>query len=269
MDNWLRKNGYRSVSLPHKADVVILIANRVTSYEEIDRAKENGAFILHRLDEHFEENEAGFRKEKHDQIVHLNKLADLTIFQSQFVFENVYPYIKPTHYRVILNGADPEQFCPSALPGKYIGNVVWGIGEKKRMDLLHSFILEHQDLEFCLAGNHRKYSYDFELPNVRIINSLNRRQMVKYYTSLKMLYFPSENDPCPNTAVEAVMSGVPVCFNPLGGTKEIVKDCGETIDRFDYLLDNLDEYRERCLKRQDLSFDNVAKKYLEPILENA
>ena len=264
MVGWLKKSGYLRVSSPHNADIIILIANR-GNYEEIEKAKEKGAFILHRLDEHFEDNEIGVRKEKHEQIVRLNKLADLTIFQSKFVFENVYPYIKPRHYRIVLNGSDPKQFYPSGVPGKYVGNVVWGMGEKKRMDLLYRFIQEHPEIEFCLAGNHYKYPYNFRLPNVRVLNSLNRKQMARYYRSLKMLYFPSENDPCPNTAVEAIMSGVPVCFNPLGGTKEIVSNCGVPLDRVEYLLDNLNEFRARCLKRRDLFFDSVAKKYLEPL----
>ena len=264
MVGWLKVNGYLRGSSPHNADIIILIANR-GNYEEIKKAKEKGTFVLHRLDEHFEDNETGVRKEKHEQIVRLNKLADLTIFQSRFVFENVYPYVKPRHYRIVLNGSDPKLFYPSGVPGKYVGNVVWGMGKKKRIDMLYKFILEHPEIEFCLAGNHDKYPYNFMLPNVRVHSRLNRKQMAEYYRSLKMLYFPSENDPCPNTAVEAIMSGVPVCFNPLGGTKEIVNSCGVSLDRVEYLLDNLDEFRARCLKRRDLHFDSVAKKYLEPL----
>ena len=90
--------------------------------------------------------------------------------------------------------------------------------------------------------------------------------MAKYYRKLKMQYFPSENDPCPNNTVEAIMSGVPVCYISVGGTKEIVRDCGETLDRVAYLLERLDDYRARCLKRQDLYFDAVAEKYLEPLM---
>ena len=79
---------------------------------------------------------------------------------------------------------------------------------------------------------------------------------------LKMLYLPSEKDPCPNTAVEAIKCGVPVCYNSDGGTKEIVRDCGVPLESFDLLFQNLAQYRNKCLSREDLDFDKVAQKYM-------
>jgi glycosyltransferase involved in cell wall biosynthesis len=79
---------------------------------------------------------------------------------------------------------------------------------------------------------------------------------------MKCLYFPSENDPCPNTVVEAMLSGVPVCHNPKGGTVELVKDCGAPLDEFDDMLSKLDVLRRRCLMRTDLSFADTARKYI-------
>ena len=80
---------------------------------------------------------------------------------------------------------------------------------------------------------------------------------------MKCLFFPSERDPCPNTVVEAILSGIPVCYNIQGGTKEIVKDCGLPLEQFDDLLEQCSSFHEKCAKRQDLYFDSVAEKYLE------
>jgi glycosyltransferase involved in cell wall biosynthesis len=79
---------------------------------------------------------------------------------------------------------------------------------------------------------------------------------------MKVLYFPSELDPCPNTVIEAIMCGVPVCYNENGGTKELVKDCGLVLNDFNELLKNISAYREICLARTDLDFDNIAQQYI-------
>ena len=80
---------------------------------------------------------------------------------------------------------------------------------------------------------------------------------------MKCLYFPSERDPCPNTVVEAIISGIPVCYHKNGGTKEIVRDCGLPLEQFDELLGNLDYFHGRCAVRRDLFFDAVGTKYLD------
>ena len=80
---------------------------------------------------------------------------------------------------------------------------------------------------------------------------------------MKCLFFPSEKDPCPNTVVESILSGIPVCYNIIGGTKEIVRDCGLPLNQFDNLLAKSHTYHEKCAKRQDLYFERVAEKYLE------
>jgi len=80
---------------------------------------------------------------------------------------------------------------------------------------------------------------------------------------MKFLFFPSENDPCPNTVIEAILAGVPVCYNPLGGTKELVKDCGLPLDKLQEMLEGYKALRGKCFSRSDLYFDAVARKYME------
>ena len=79
---------------------------------------------------------------------------------------------------------------------------------------------------------------------------------------MKFIYFPSENDPCPNTVIEALLSGVPVCYNSKGGTVEIVKECGVPLNDFKVMMSNWRHYREKTIKRDDLKFDIVAEQYL-------
>ncbi|EKD27463.1 MAG: hypothetical protein ACD_79C00716G0003 [uncultured bacterium] len=262
--SWLKKNknkfNYEKNIL--KADNAIIIANKI-DIDLLKKSKENGCFIIHRLDEHFEENEDEYRKTKHSEIIKINKLADVTVYQSNFVFENVHPYLKPDKYKIVINGALKEIFHPAKNPGEYIGHVSWGIGEKKRYDILYKFIECNPDFQFLLVGNHNKSGFNFgQLKNTKLISAVKRNQIVKYYHKMKILYFPSENDPCPNTVVEAILSGVPVCYNEIGGTREIVKDCGASLSHFTELIDSYSKYRENCFHRNDLFFENVANQYV-------
>ena len=122
-----------------KANLAIVIADKIEP-DKLRKIK-NNCFIIHRLDEHVENNETGFRKEKHEKIKKLNQLADVTVYQSKFVFENMHPYLgSPSKYEIIYNGGMQDEFYPSESYGKFIGHVTWGVDGKKRLDVLYNII---------------------------------------------------------------------------------------------------------------------------------
>ena len=244
-----------------KADRAVVIAH-LADYKKLAMAKDAGCTIIHRLDEYFKSNEDPVRAAKHQKIIRLNSLADVTVFQSKFVFDNVYPYIKPQRHRIIHNGSDPNIFSPAKKPGKFIWQVSLGVDTKKRLEIVHEFIRKRPDENFLLIGRHKESSYDFNLPNVICTGSIKRKKLPQYYKMMKMLYFPSEKDPCPNTVIEAMLSGVPVCYNQIGGTIELVKNCGEPLEHISRLLENLTQYRRLCFDRKDLYFKKVFERYL-------
>ena len=286
---WANKKGYKIVRRIKKSDLAIIIAH-LADENEIAEAKQKGCYIIHRLDEYFEKNEDEVRRNKHEKIIRLNQYADVTIFQSRFVFNNVYPFIKPKKYCIIHNGGDPEQFYPAKEAGTCIGHVTWGIDTKKRLDLLYEFIKKHPNEQFLLVGRHKESPFDFNLPNVRIIGKVHRKKMPKYFRMMKFLYFPSEKDPCPNTVVESILSGVPVCYNEDGGTAELVTGqayanesdiklnnkterarneeggekmvCGLPLNQADEMMQDLLSFRNNCNARADLHFDRTFEKYI-------
>lgn len=276
--NCAKKKGHKIVKKIYKADAAIIIAH-LAEIDELKTARQNGCKIIHRLDEYFEKPNETYRKNKHQKIIELNKFADVTVYQSRFVFENVHPILQPGSFEIIHNGADTGLFYPAATPGKYIGHVTWGVGEKKRLDLLHRFIEQHPELQFLLIGRHKFSPYDFNFPNVKSIGEVKREKLPAFFHQMKLLYFPSENDPCPNTVIEAILCGVPVSYNPLGGTVELVRGglnsvgsgcgesnedriCGEPLEHVNLMLSNLQLYRDRCLNRSDLHFERVFQRYL-------
>jgi len=262
--NWIRNNSDKYILAKNifKADKAVIIANKV-EVNNVRKAKGKGCFIIHRLDEYFEQNESEYRRGKHQSIIDLNKFADVTVYQSRFVCDNIQPYLQTQRYEIIVNGADRKLFYPASRCGEYIGHVSWSFDQRKRFDLLDELIKKHPEEKFLLIGNHRKTGFAFQrFKNVTMRGVANRNQMRKYYQMMKLLYLPSEKDPCPNTAVEAILCGVPVCYNPESGTKEIVKKCGLPLNGLNQLLDNLESFRDKCILRKDLYFDTVAEKYM-------
>lgn len=287
---WAKKRGHKVVRSCVRADLAIVIAH-LSNERELEKAKRNGCRIIHRLDEYFEKNEDKVRQEKHSKIIRLNGHADLTVFQSWFVQKNVYPHIQPENFVVIHNGGDPEKFSPAKKPGKYIGHVTWGVDTKKRLDLLYEFIRKYPEEQFLLIGRHREAEIDFALPNVKIVGKVRQSKLPKYYRMMKFLYFPSEKDPCPNTVIESILCGVPVCYNKEGGTVELVdgigmsdeiahverveKDetasaenkqedisCGLPLERSEEMTEHFTHYRNNCFSRSDLSFNRVFEQYI-------
>jgi glycosyltransferase involved in cell wall biosynthesis len=246
-----------------RADVAIVIADKI-SEKSLGRAKDNGCFIIHRLDEHVERNEVGYRKMKHGKIRQLNSYANVTVYQSKFVYENMHSYLDfPKNYVIIQNGSDPKQFYPAEKPGEYIGHITWGVEYKKRLDILYDVIDNNMDKKFLLVGNHSKSEYDFSnLTNVICVGPVRYENLLGYLHKMKFLYFPSENDPCPNTVIEALLAGVPVCYNAKGGTVEIVKGCGVSLTDFNKMISDWEYFRKIAINRDDLRFNIVAEKYL-------
>lgn len=264
LTNWAKNKNYQLVSSILDAEIGVVIAHRGVTTDLLRQAKKRNCFILHRIDEHLGALDSPRYKEKHQLIKELNAYSDITVYQSEFVKRTAQPFLKTKHHVVIHNGADPAIFHPSNRPGKDIGHVTWGTDEKKRLDLLYREILARPDDRFRLVGRQRHVhdqAITFRLKNVSLRGEKKRKSIPAEYRKMKVLFFPSENDPCPNTVIEAILSGVPVCYHDSGGTPELVRNCGVPLDRFEYLLDNIEKYRDRCLTRTDLHFDVVMEKY--------
>ena len=261
---WLKQNPFISHTRNiDRSDFAIIIADKINE-NRLKKAKNNNCYIIHRIDEHVEQSEKGYRKMKHEKIKALNEFSNTTVYQSKFVYENMHPYLGyPKNYKIIYNGSDPKQFYPAEKPGEYIGHVTWGVGYKKRLDILYDVINNNMDKKFLLVGNHSKSEYDFSnLTNAICVGPVRNENLLRYLHKMKFLFFPSENDPCPNTVIESLLAGVPVCYNAKGGTVEIVKDCGVSLIDYNEMISDWEKFREKAIKRDDLKFDIVAEKYL-------
>lgn len=258
---WAKRNGHRIVDDIREAERAVVVAD-VAEEAEVIEARQRGCYVIHRIDEYFEREEDEYRQRKHEKIIALNRGTDVTVFQSEFVRNNAEPFLRPRRYAVIHNGADPDDFRPSSRPGRYIGHVTWSVHARKGLETLYRKIKDLSHEEFWLVGRHKESGIDFRLPNVVLRGVRDRKKIAHEYGRMKLLFFPSENEPCPNIPIEAIVCGVPVCYHASGGTPEVVRDCGAPLEALDDVLVNTGEYQRRCMQRQDLYFDRVFQQYM-------
>ena len=160
----------------------------------------------------------------------INRLADLTIFQSEYCRHSTrekFPLIVHDG-PVIYNPVDVEQFRPD---GETINlqetvNVAcatWSTNPMKGARSLYAAAQANPDIGFIMCG---RYPDAPTLPNVHIMGMLGRDALARTLRSCDILYFPSENEACPNVVLEALASGLPVLYKDSGATPELVADCG-------------------------------------------
>jgi glycosyltransferase involved in cell wall biosynthesis len=264
-----------SFDLRIPADVVLLFANQA-SLRHVAWQHALGARILHRLDERIDPAEDPGRRAKHRHLIALNAFADMTLFQSHFVEGNIGPHLERPSGIVIHNGVDTTLFRPDGprvpLEGRpSILHTTWSVGASKRIDRLQQLLdLPYPDLVLHLVGRHEEAEGSWKNdPRVRFHGSRDSQQVAQFMRSADIFFFPSENDPCSNTVLEAMACGIPILYHPSGGTPELVGDAGVCLEpsvaaAVERALAARDELHAGCLRRaQEFRIETVAKKYVE------
>lgn len=230
---WLPRHGVEVTVDPLDECDVLLVFAHLGQLRTLARRKRRGVKIVHRVDERLEANESRARRQKHRLLARINRLADLTIFQSQFAKTNMSPVCSCPGSRVIHNGVDTAVFTSDGpvLPlsgAPRVLHVSWSVGESKRLDRIGELlaVLPRQACVY-LVGRQAESRLPFLAdPRVRLLGVRNREEVSRMMRSCDFLFFPSECDPCPNTVIEAMASGLPVLYHPSGGTVELMGNAG-------------------------------------------
>ncbi len=273
---WLPRYGIEATfDLGDRCDSILVFAQHA-SPRVLARQKRRGVKILHRIDERRDPGETGFRSEKHAMIAKLNELADLTIFQSQFVRENMGPICSAPRSVVIYNGVDREIFTPDGPRRELEGapcvlHVSWSVGASKRLDRIGELLTAvGRDARFYLVGRHAEARLPFfNDPRVLMLGQRRREEVAALMRACDFLFFPSELEPCPNTVIEAMACGLPVLYHSSGGTVELVGDTGVPLSAslaadVARILDEAPALRPRSLSRAErFSAERVTGRYAE------
>lgn len=268
-----------SFDMESQADAVLVFAQH-GSERILERHRRRGAAILHRLDERIDPGEGVSRRQKHARIARLNAHADVTIFQSEFVRENIGPICRAPRSYVIHNGVDQRVFRPDGerleLGGAPVAlHVSWSVGESKRLDRIGELLAAGpRSLRVYCAGRHADCGQPWlDDPRVSVLGPRTRDEIATLMRSADFLFFPSEREPCPNTPLEAMASGLPALYHPSGGTRELLGDAGVAMSEtlagdLGCLLATPQLWRARVLQRAPrFSAERAATDYAAVVTE--
>ena len=259
--DWLPGLGFEvTFDLRERADLLLVFAQHGTP-RLLERHRAAGARVLHRLDERIEPGEGRVLRPKHARLARLNRHADLTVFQSEFVRGNVGPLCRAPAWRVIHNGVDPGVFSPEGPRATLRGapavlHVSWSVGASKRLDRVAELLAAGPPgLHVTCMGRHAESRLPWlGDPRVTVLGPRPREEVAAGMRGADVLFFPSELEPCPNTPLEAMACGLPALYHASGGTPELLADAGVALgaslgDDVRRLLDERAALRERGLAR--------------------
>jgi glycosyltransferase involved in cell wall biosynthesis len=271
---WLPRYGVEpTFDLAGPCDGILVFAQHANP-RLLARQKRRGVKVLHRIDERRDPGETGFRSEKHASIARLNRLADVTIFQSRFVQENMGPLCSAPRGVVIHNGVDRRVFSPvgpatsrEGRPG--VLHVSWSVGASKRLDRIGDLLgVLGPGARLHLVGQHAQAGLPFlGDPRVQLLGTKSRAEVAALMRGCDFLFFPSELEPCPNTVIEAMACGLPALYHPSGGTPELMGEAGVPMSGslagdVAVIVEAREGWRARALARaEEFSADKVVGQY--------
>lgn len=274
---YLEKEGIPYTNRIEGDEDILFINSWVVPYKVVKKAKKKNPKlkVLHRIDgsaqDYGRTDNADQKQSK------INKLADLTVFQSEYG-----KYATMRKFRVIgndgpviYNPVDIETFTPEGKKtdlgdGTRICCATFSTNRKKGLDSIYRLAEHHTDLNFVMCGRTDSSS----LKNIRFMGMLDKPELSRIMRSCDLFLFPSENETCSNVVLEAMASGLPVLYRDSGGTSEIVGDAGRPMgDDFGsdvhLIMSEHKEISKRARKRTlnmfnpDIVFDHYIKAVLE------
>ena len=279
LEEYLKEHG---ISFTHNilSQYDILFINSWSStlpYYKIQLAKllHPNLYIVHRIDGSAQDYGRGAEWDQRQK--RINRLADLTIFQSQYgryATRNKFDVITQDG-PVIYNPVDTTLFKPyyenppTSSRAKIV-HISFSTNIKKGADQIFQVAQENHDIDFILIG---KYKNQPDLKNVRFTGHLNREEVAGILSTCHFFLFFSQNEACPNVVLEAMASGLPILYLDSGGTAELVGDTGIAIntetfrEAFEKIWHNWQAWSKTTRARAENTFsvNKIIPEYLNAI----
>lgn len=179
-------------------------------------------------------------------------LADSAIFQSNYsreCFHNLNIQY-PRSNTVILNGTDNRIFYPPNCMPDFSNRVVlvtnsWSKNHNKGFKTIALFS-ELNRVQVLHIGN---WPEDISPRRVKLLGTMQENEVAEVLKKGQYFLFPSENEACPNTVVEALACGLPVLYHDSGGTPELCKNdlFGKALPKDPYDILALNQFIENVL----------------------
>lgn len=242
---YLHSKGIAATDTPDTGETIAVCVQWNPPLPVVQDLHRRGVKIIHRLDGRARALVKNYDSDDDNRAI--NALADWTVFQSRYVLEHTTTpcstifgleppiCLTPERGSIIYNGVDRTVFNDigprEPLKAKFnIIHVAFTHGIRKGVsDLVQvaSLLRNNPDIHFYTIGRqdqdvaHGHLLAD--LPNVTHLGVIvDRARLATLMRSAQCLFFPSRDDYCPNTVIEAMSCGLPVWFHPSGGTPELV-----------------------------------------------
>ncbi|MEX2160728.1 MAG: glycosyltransferase family 4 protein [Anaerolineales bacterium] len=168
----------------------------------------------------------------------VNRIADLTIFQSEYArysTRELFPVISQDG-PVIHNPVDLKMFSPEGDRQEFHGKtrvacVTWSTNPYKGKKHVYEVAERNPAIDFVLCGSFEDAP---RLKNILRLGVLDRADLASALRSCQFMLTFSRNEACPNHVLEALACGLPVLFEDSGAMREVIGDCGlpVTVDSF-------------------------------------
>ena len=207
-------------------------------------------------------------------------LADSAVFQSNYsqeCFDDL-QINYPESNTIILNGTDNRIFFPSREKSEISDEVIlisnsWSVNHNKGFKTIASF----SELNRVQVLHIGRWPEDISSKYVKLLGILRESEIAEVLKKGQFFLFPSKNEACSNTVVEALATGLPVLYHNTGGTPELCQDgklglaLPENIQHPNLFNDFLDKalslhgtMRARILERMnDFSFRKCYENYIQ------
>ena len=197
---------------------------------DVEGSRRRGAKVIQRLDGTYYDSDKDYT-EMNRTIKETSERVDAIIYQSEFSKSMAKRYlgVKDKMSFTILNGADPSNFCGGRDLGdevSFLCSAKWR--PTKRIDsIVRGFeFAKIPNSELVVLGDP---DLKIDADNVKYLGAVPSSDLSSYYSRANYFIHLAYNDPCPNSVVEALVSGLPVVCAESGGTKELVRNSGEII----------------------------------------
>lgn len=271
-------------------DILFAFSPTTISGEVIQRAKSKGAKFVLRMDGVPEDNRNSGKGTR--RLVEYALQADYIIYQSEFIRNTVGRILKDNGVvspsRVVYNGVDLDIFTPDGDKVNFQGSpkilhINYRKDNNKRYEEVLAMYREYwtynKMANLILLGRYPTEWMDYNMGffNGERVQRLGIQQddqaKATFIRSCDFLFYPSYADPAPNVVLEAIACGVPVLYNPYGGTRELVGNFVtgfpiNVVDDYNTLItktmSKLEDLRAQCLeRRKQFSIGNMMRGYID------
>lgn len=244
-------------------DILFAFSPTTISGEVIERSKAAGAKFVLRMDGVPEDSRNSGRGTR--RLVEYALKADLIIYQSEFIYKTVGRILQNNGVRsphaIVHNGVDTEIYNPDGPKIAFVGkpnilSMAYRKDNNKRYEevlaMYREYWMSNKNANLVCIG---RYPSEWQDYNMGFFNG-ERHQRLGVVTdetakasmirSCDLMFYPSFADPAPNAVLEAMACGVPILYNPYGGSQEILgNSAGCPIDPLRSYTEQINEMLDR------------------------